>query len=133
MKLTVDLIIKRSGDILFVTRKFPPFQGMFALPGGFVEDNETTLEAAVRELKEETGLDVEPQHLRLVGTYSAPGRDPRGRVVTVAYACEVPANTEAVAGDDAAAAEWQPFLRALEMGIAFDHAQIIADAESAGV
>lgn len=129
MKLAVDLIIDRQGEVLFVRRKYPPFEGMLALPGGFVEEDETVEAAAIRELREETGVTVELSDLALVGVYSALGRDPRGRVVSVAFQCFVPPTTTAVAGDDAAAAEWHPRYWAFDVGLAFDHARILADEE----
>ena len=82
-KLTVDAVIILNGKIVLIKRKKPPFQGNFALPGGFVDIGETTEEATAREVLEETGLLIEI--IKLLGVYSAPSRDPRGHTVTVCY------------------------------------------------
>jgi 8-oxo-dGTP diphosphatase len=125
MKLAVDLVVRRNGEVLFIKRKYPPFEGMLALPGGFVEEDEAVEIAAIRELEEETNVVLSTQWLRLVGVFSAPRRDPRERVVSVAFACDVSALATARAGDDAAEALWLPVDKAIEMGLAFDHAQIL--------
>jgi ADP-ribose pyrophosphatase YjhB (NUDIX family) len=118
---TTDVVVFRAGRVLLIRRRNPP-QG-WALPGGFVDYGESAEAAASRELKEETGL--EALTLRLLGVYSAPGRDPRFHTLTVVYVAE--AQGELAAGDDAAEAAWFP-LDALPDVIAFDHRQIIADA-----
>ncbi|MDO9517816.1 MAG: NUDIX hydrolase [Methanosarcinaceae archaeon] len=82
-KLTVDAVIILNGKIVLIKRKNPPYQGNFALPGGFVEIGETTEEATVREVHEETGLSIEI--IKLLGVYSDPLRDPRGHTVSVCY------------------------------------------------
>ncbi len=82
--LTVDILIVQSGKIVLIQRRNPPFQGHWALPGGFVDVGETVEEAAVREANEETGLDVELQGL--VGVFSDPDRDPRGHTVSICFA-----------------------------------------------
>lgn len=125
MKLAVDLLITRGRKILFVVRKFPPFQGKLALPGGFVEEGESTEAAACRELREETTVAVGEEDLRLIGVFSEPGRDPRGHVVSIAYCCRVPIDTEATAGDDAAKTVWLTAKQAMAHGLAFDHAEIL--------
>src|SRR5256886_14370082 len=84
--VTVDGLVLVDGKLVAIRRGNDPFRGMPALPGGFVELGETTVEAVVREVREETGL--ETQVLRLVGVFSDPGRDPRGHTVTIAYALE---------------------------------------------
>jgi len=127
MKLAVDLIIRRGNEFLFVARKFPPFEGKLALPGGFVEESETVEVAAARELKEETGVEVAPAALHMVGVYSDPKRDPRGRVVSIAFFCEVPMRTEAYAGDDAAQALWLAGPKIMLSDLAFDHDRIMLD------
>lgn len=123
-KLTVDAVVfDGAGRLLLIKRKSPPFQGCYALPGGFVEYGETVEEAAHRELKEETGVTAKTQHL--VGIYSQADRDPRGHVVSVAFLMKTRTATP-MAGDDAAAAafvaDWQA------KRLAFDHAKIVADA-----
>lgn len=82
--LTVDILIVQSGKLVLIQRRNPPFQGQWALPGGFVDVGETVEEAAVREANEETGLDVELQGL--VGVFSDPDRDPRGHTVSICFA-----------------------------------------------
>ena len=138
--LTADIAVFARGEggvkLLLIRRGGHPFLGCWALPGGFADAGETIERTAARELEEETGLKDLP--LQLVGVYSAPGRDPRGWTVSVAYAvCVEEGQLQAVAGDDAAEAEWfdlaktdgtpAPLLPAGER-LAFDHAQIISDA-----
>ena len=96
-----------------------------------MDPGELTIEAAHRELREETGLAV--GSLRLVGVYADPGRDPRGRFVSFAYAALMDGLREPVAGDDAKAAHWMPVNEALTSPwlFAFDHQQIIHDALNA--
>lgn len=112
-------------EVLLIRRKNPPFQGMWAFPGGFVEDDEDLSEAAARELEEETGVVVAPEQLWPVGTYGKPGRDPRGRTVSVVFAVLLEREITAVAADDAAEARWFA-LNALPP-MAFDHGQIMQD------
>lgn len=111
------LLVKRGGE---------PFKGAWALPGGFVNDGERSVEAARRELAEETGVEVPDLDVfTLIGVYDAPGRDPRGWTVSAAYAAQVSRMVDAQGGDDAAEARWFPLNDLPEL--AFDHAQIIAD------
>jgi 8-oxo-dGTP diphosphatase len=123
--LTTDAVVfDAQGRVLLIRRKNPPFEGGYALPGGFVDVGETVEDACRRELKEETGIDAGA--LSLIGVYSDPQRDPRGHTCSVAFLTRV-ANAEPVAGDDAAAAEWVDDWRSLTL--AFDHAEILRDAE----
>ena len=124
-KLTVDIVIKDGNRIVLIKRKNPPYRDMYALPGGFVEYGEKVEDAAVREAKEETSLDV--KLVRIIGVYSAPDRDPRGHTVAVCFLA-VPTESESVpkGGDDAAHAEWFS-LDALPK-LAFDHEKIVRDA-----
>ncbi|MCX6235024.1 MAG: NUDIX hydrolase [Bacteroidetes bacterium] len=123
--LTVDAIIlrKESGQlsILLIQRDKPPFEGMWALPGGFMDINETLEEAIERELWEETGLTG--IHLHQFHTFSALGRDPRGRTISVAYYGFADAVTIPKAGDDARDAQWYS-INYLPL-MAFDHNQIV--------
>lgn len=130
--LTADVAVFREGasggsEVLLVRRGRPPFAGWWALPGGFVDEDEPLAHAARRELAEETGV-ADPGPLVEVGTYGDPGRDPRGWTVTVLYAAGPLARaTRAVAGDDAAEAAWHD-AEALPQ-LAFDHAVLVADAK----
>ncbi len=120
--LTVDAVWIRGDRILLVRRGRPPYQGMLALPGGFVEREETVEAAAVRELKEETGLSARPW--RLVGVYSGPDRDPRKPTTTVAFLMRGRARLPR-GGDDAATASWVLLRDARPL--AFDHERIVRD------
>ncbi|MGI0148161.1 MAG: NUDIX domain-containing protein [Thermoplasmata archaeon] len=97
--VTVDGLILVDGKLVTIRRKNEPFLGMPALPGGFVELGETTVESVVREVREETGL--ETKVIRLVGVFSDPKRDPRGHTVSIAYELE-PIGGRLAAGSDAA-------------------------------
>ncbi|MET8831193.1 NUDIX domain-containing protein [Streptomyces sp. NPDC004610] len=129
--VTVDLAVLtlREGvlRVLLVRRGQEPYAGRWALPGGFVLPDESAETAARRELAEETGLaDVSGLHLEQLRTYSDPGRDPRMRVVSVAFAALLPHPPEPRGGGDAALADWVPYADA--HGLAFDHDRILADA-----
>jgi 8-oxo-dGTP diphosphatase len=122
--LTVDaLIFDRALGVILIRRANPPFQGRWALPGGFVEVGETCEASCSREAREETGLEVEP--VEVIGVYSTPDRDPRGHTVSVVYLCRVVRGT-ARGGDDASEARWFADVAGIEL--AFDHARILADA-----
>ncbi|MBC9718361.1 NUDIX hydrolase [Streptomyces sp. TRM66268-LWL] len=144
--VTVDLVVltvrRHSLCALTVRRGEPPFQGRWALPGGFVKADEDLAAAAARELVEETGLCVHdpaaPEsagngaHLEQLGTYGDPQRDPRMRVVSVAHLVLAPDLPAPRAGGDANSARWSPVETFLDQdgeqgSLAFDHAQILAD------
>jgi 8-oxo-dGTP diphosphatase len=132
--LAVDLVILtlRQGRLhaLLVERGIEPHQGRLALPGGFLNNaGEDLLEAAHRELYEEAGLTADTLHLEQLAAYGTPGRDPRGRVISVAYLAIAPGLPEPVAGTDASAARWVPVDVALSSRtqLAFDHRQILMD------
>jgi len=109
--------------ILLIRRANEPYRGRWCLPGGFVDPDEDLPDACARELEEETAL--RPAELSQIGAFGTPGRDPRGRNVTVAYlALVAPDADHARAGDDAANAEWHPLDALPDLG--FDHADIIA-------
>ena|SRR5215472_12818410 len=118
-----SVVFDDAGAVLLIRRKNPPFQGLLALPGGFVEVGETTEAAALRELKEETGIDGFAP--RLVGVYSDPKRDPRHHVIGIVYLVQAK-SYDVKAGDDAAAAEFVAYWQ--REPLAFDHQQILADA-----
>lgn len=120
--LTVDAVVVKDKKILLIKRKREPYQGHYALPGGFVEYGETVEAAMRREVLEETGLVVKIKSL--VGVYSDPDRDPRGHVVSVVFAADIIGGALAAASDATDAllcdiADLPP--------LAFDHAQIISD------
>jgi 8-oxo-dGTP diphosphatase len=130
--LTVDVVVLsvRNGELcaLVVKRGSPPFEGRWALPGGFVDPDEDLQRAALRELGEETGISGRGVRLQQLRAYGDPRRDPRHRVVSVAHLALLPADTATAAGDDASAAEWRPVARLLRSRLAFDHRRILADA-----
>lgn len=118
---TVDCIIELPGErLVLIRRKNPPVG--WALPGGFVDEGESLDRAAVREAKEETGLDVEVEEQFF--TYSDPKRDPRKHTVSTVYLCR--AKGEPVGADDAAEARAFP-MDALPQELCFDHGTILAD------
>ena len=132
--VTVDLVVLtiRADTLqaLVVQRGEQPFKGQWALPGGFVHEDEDLAAAASRELQEETALSREEVHLEQLATFGAPQRDPRMRVVTVAYLALAADLPKPRAGTDAADAQWQPAADLLEGDrLAFDHTEIL----SAGV
>jgi 8-oxo-dGTP diphosphatase len=130
--VTVDLVVFTIRDdqlcALAIRRGIPPYRGRWALPGGFVQEDEGLLDAARRELTEETGLGELPVHLEQLATFGGPKRDPRMRVVSVAYLAFGPDLPEPRAGTDAADARWRLVADLLSSSgrLAFDHAQILA-------
>jgi 8-oxo-dGTP diphosphatase len=130
IRATVDLVILTVRadrlQVLLVERGNEPYRGQLALPGGFVRPDENLDDAARRELAEETALDGSRLHLEQLGAYGAPDRDPRGRVITVAYLAIAPSLPTPVAGSDARAARWAR-VETVASGLAFDHDQILAD------
>jgi 8-oxo-dGTP diphosphatase len=121
--LAVDGIIIYGDRLVFIRRSNEPYKNMLALPGGFVEEDETTEQAVVREVKEETGLEAEI--LKLVGVYSNPHRDPRGPVVSICYLLKAAGALKA--STDASEVV---LLRLNEIpGLAFDHNVMIVDVE----
>jgi 8-oxo-dGTP diphosphatase len=128
--LTADAVVFRPAGhghgVLLIRRKHPPFEGMWAIPGGFLDEGETLEACAARELAEETG--VTGVALSLIGVFSKPGRDPRGWTVSAAYAGLASTDVRASAADDAAEIRWYG-LQALPE-LAFDHADILRHAEA---
>ncbi|MHA1683520.1 MAG: NUDIX domain-containing protein [Promethearchaeota archaeon] len=122
---TADAVIVEKKRIVLIRRKNPPFQGFYALPGGFVDPDETVEQACIREAKEETSLDVEI--VKLIGIYSDPKRDPRGRTITGAFVCKKIGGVLAPE-DDAEFTEWMPIEKLKEVDLAFDHRKILEDA-----
>jgi 8-oxo-dGTP diphosphatase len=126
--LTTDLVLITTEPrprVLLIRRKHEPFAGCWAFPGGFVNENEPLEAAARRELKEETGVEVE--HLEQLQSFGDPDRDPRGWTVTVAFIGRVDAGKlKPIAADDAAEVAWH-FVDDPPK-LAFDHAKILAAA-----
>ena len=123
--LAVDAVIRDSEDrVVFVQRRYPPFQGFWALPGGKVEYGETVEAALTREVREETGVDVEPQGL--VGVFSNPNRDPRGHVVSIVFHATIVGGT-LQACSDALDVKW--FAKPPRQ-LAFDHQLILASSRA---
>jgi 8-oxo-dGTP diphosphatase len=127
--LTADCVVITKGEmpeVLLIQRGDEPYKGQWAFPGGFMEMDETTEECAIRELKEETGLELSELHQ--IGVYSKVDRDPRGRTVTVAYLAVVDSTIAVEGQDDAAKAEWWPLTT--PPSLAFDHEDILKDAKA---
>ncbi len=129
--VTVDIVVFTVTDaleVLLVRRGGEPFAGRYALPGGFVQEDESLERAARRELAEETGLtgvELPGVHLEQLASFGDPDRDPRMRVVSVAYLGLGRIRPEPTAGSDAADAIWVPIDDALDMPLAFDHRTIL--------
>jgi 8-oxo-dGTP diphosphatase len=126
VRVAVDIVIFtiQSGElrVLLVKRGIPPFEKQLAIPGGFVLENESLDEAALRELKEETG--VADVYLEQLYSFGDPARDPRGRVISVAYFALIAADrAPLIAGSDAAEARWWPMGKL--PALAFDHGKIL--------
>lgn len=121
-KIMVDVVVPSEDGIVLIRRGTDPYEGMWALPGGFVEVGETVENAAVREAKEETNLDVELKSL--VGVYSEPDRDPRGHNVSVTFLADTTGGDPEAATDADEVAVMNPW----EVELAFDHRKILEDA-----
>ncbi|MDZ7848886.1 MAG: NUDIX hydrolase [Owenweeksia sp.] len=122
-EVTVDLVVEYKERILLIKRGNPPQQGSWALPGGFVETDETVVAAAARELQEETGLATPGESLHFIGYFDDPQRDPRGRVISFAFGVELSEDFQPKAGDNANAVSWVPLYKL--PGLAFDHEEIL--------
>jgi len=135
INVTVDVVAFRTffkeqrTDVLVIRRKEDPYAGALALPGGFLNIDETAEQGALRELREETG--VQPGWVRSMGFLpprTEPGRDPRGPTISLPFWITVPTNTEPIAGDDASEAYWMPLTDAARTKWAFDHGKILGSA-----
>ena len=123
-KLMVDVVIPSGEGVVLIRRGSEPFEGQWALPGGFVDVGETVEQAAAREAAEETGLNI--QIARLVGVYSEPERDPRGHNVSVAFLARVLSGELSAATDASEVSILDPST----VELAFDHRKIVEDALS---
>ena len=125
---TVDAVIEdNAGNVILIKRKYPPFQGYYALPGGFIEKGESPIKALVREVKEETNLDVKILHK--IGFYNEEGRDPRGNIHSIAYRCSIIGDiTKMRSGDDSKKVELFNKNQLKDVELAFDHKKILEDA-----
>ncbi|MFB6294396.1 MAG: NUDIX domain-containing protein [Candidatus Nanohaloarchaea archaeon] len=122
-RVAVDAIVEVDSRIVLVKRGQDPFRGMWALPGGHVEEGEQVRDTVRREAREETGLDVAIDEI--LGVYDEPGRDPRGPVISIVYVCST--EQEVLEADtDAADADWSP-VDDLPDELAFDHTEILDD------
>lgn len=121
---TDSVIFFRKADkdkVLLVKRGNDPFQGKWALPGGFLKDEEPLVKGAARELQEETGLKMDK--LQQLKAFGGPGRDPRGRIISIAFFGEVTSEEKVKGADDAAEADWFDLDNLPEL--AFDHSEIV--------
>ena len=119
-----DAVIEKQGKILLIKRGKSACIGKLALPGGRNEMGELVEQTVVREVKEETGLNVVP--IEILGVYSDPKRDPRGEIISITFICKI-VNGSIKAGDDAAEVDWYSFEDIREEDMAFDHYKIIQD------
>ena len=129
--VTVDVVALTVADgdlrLLVVRRGRPPFEGQWAFPGGYLEVDEDLAPGAARELREETGISLEPERLRQLGAYGDPARDPRNRTISLAFLAELDDAVPAEGGDDASDAQWRR-VDDVRDELAFDHARILVDA-----
>jgi 8-oxo-dGTP diphosphatase len=126
---TVDIIIQMNSRILLVKRRNEPFRGYMAMPGGFVNEGETVEDAAKREVKEETSLNIEL--IDILGVYSDPKRDPRGHNMSTVFIGKIPTirngRVKAAAADDALELQWMDLEVIPNEKFAFDHKNILKD------
>lgn len=125
---TVDTIIQKGSKVLLVERKRDPFRQTMVLPGGFINEGELAEDAAIREVKEETSLDIELENI--LGVYSDPSRDPRGHIMSTVFIGKISDKSdkkEPIAGDDAATTKWVDLASIEEENMGFDHKKILMD------
>lgn len=128
--ITVDIVVfykkRQKTFILLIKRKNDPFKDSWAFPGGFVDNNELVINAGKRELKEETGLDLNIDAFQFLNYYDALDRDPRSRTVSFAFLAETDEQKDVEGNDDAQDAKWFPLEKLPKL--AFDHSEILQDA-----
>jgi 8-oxo-dGTP diphosphatase len=125
---TVDTIIQKDSQVMLIKRKKDPYKEKMVFPGGFVNEGETVEDAAIREVKEETSLDIELDNI--LGVYSDPSRDPRGHIMSTVFVGRISDksnNKEPMAGDDASAIKWVDLATIEEVSFGFDHKKILMD------
>ena len=121
------VILDNNQNVILIKRKYFPYKGKYALPGGFIQYDEDAKQAVIREVREETNLVVDIE--KKIGTYDRKGRDPRGRIVSTAFKCRLIKDLSTMAGgDDAVVVESIPVEKVKQMDLAFDHKQILKDA-----
>ncbi len=127
IRKAVDAVIEdNDGNVILIKRKYAPFQDYYALPGGFIEKGENAKKALVREVKEETNLDVKILHK--IGFYTEEGRDPRGNIHSTAYKCSIIGDiAQMKSGDDSKEVELIPKNKLQFIKLAFDHKEILED------
>ena len=125
---TVDAVIEvGKNEVVLIKRKYPPFQDFYALPGGFIEKGEKAKEAVIREVKEETNLDV--RIIKKIGLYNEEGRDPRGKIHSTAFKCQIIGDASIMkSGDDSKEVELISKENLKRIDLAFDHEKILKDA-----
>lgn len=123
INVTAEGSLKSKSNVLLIKRKNEPFKDCWALPGGFMEIDETLVECAKRELKEETGIDVDASKLHFKKILDKVDRDSRGRVISVVYMTHVSKQIKVKAGDDAKEYAWFD-VNNLPDNIAFDHKEL---------
>ncbi len=123
-RVAVDVVVLYQNKLVLIKRRNPPFEGRYALPGGFVEAGERVEEAAIREVKEETGLEI--KLIKLLGVYSDPDRDPRGHVISICYLAK--GSGEIKPSTNATEVFTCSLDTAEKLDLAFDHNKILRDA-----
>lgn len=130
--ITVDAIViakeKQDNFVLLIKRLNEPFKGQWAFPGGFVDANERVVKACQRELKEETGLDLQVEQFSFLNYYDAPNRDPRSRTISFAFVAEIDKRVGVKGNDDANEAKWFNINDLPKL--AFDHFEIFEDVKA---
>lgn len=124
--VAVDILLFYKNEILLIKRARKPYAGFYAFPGGFVKENERIKKAALRELREETGIKLKQNQLKFFCYADKPNRDPRGRVISFVFYVLLREKPEVKASRrEIAKAEWFKINKALKLKLAFDHKEIL--------